>query len=126
MSAAKVNGAKVTPLDGKATSTEVATEANVQEPAKLARFLGTLLADVAALKRRFAPSRIDYENLPALAASNVVSVEHKFGGAVRYWQVGGNVWVILAENAATTPNTLVLDVTGAVDGTFALRVEEAG
>lgn len=130
MSAAKVSSAGlVTQLGSKPTPDEVVTEQDVQEPAKLARVLGRVLAEVAALKRRFAPRAIDFEDVAVSTAGATVSLEHGMSGRVRWylvgWQSSGTTAPILKESTTlTTSSTLVL--ASYVAGTATIRVEEAG
>jgi len=120
---------KVTQLDGRAAPAEVVTEADVQDPAKLARLLGRMLSDEAALRRRFAPARLDFEDIPVLVTGDIVQFHHNFGGRARWWVVGWqcatNVAPILREDVTlTTTDTLVLR--SYVAGTVTLRLEAAG
>lgn len=117
---------KVAQLDGRASAAEVVTEQDVQEPAKLSRLLVRLLTDVAALKRRFAPRRFDFEDVPVLAAGGTVQLQHNFGGRVRWWVVDCTSSTKAWLNAATTADTLVVNLTGTSDGTATIRVESAG
>ncbi len=129
MSAAKVDSVgKVTRLDGKAEPDEVVTEANVQEPAKLARLLGRALSTIATLRRAWSPSRIDFEDCPVVVATGTtIHLEHGFGGRVRWWFIDMSSDSTAKVNvAATTSNTLSLDITPAADGTVSIRVEQAG
>lgn len=129
MSAVRISSAaKVSTLDGRAQPDEVVTEADVQEPPKLARLLARLLKDTTALKRAFAPRRIDFEDVAVSTAGATVSLQHNFAGRVRWYLVGwsstGTQAPILKEAAATTASTLVL--ASYVAGTATLRVESAG
>ena len=84
MSTARVDSAgKVFPLDGRAAPEEVVTEADVQDPAKLARLLGRLLKDTATLRRARVPKCIDFEDQAALTAGNTLTLQHNFNGRVR-------------------------------------------
>ena len=126
----------VTQLDGKATASQSVTEDDVQLPAKLARMLGGLLADVAALRRRFQPRHVDFEDVAVLTtgASNPVQLRHGMGGRVRWWVVGWqcatNAAPIIRESTdsavapVSTADTLVL--LSYVAGAVTIRVEAAG
>ena len=117
-------------LDAKPEPDEQVTEEQVQEPPRLARLLMSLLRDVATLKRRWAPRRIDFEDR-AVDGSGATKYRftHGFGGRVRYWAVE---WVgdpltggpCLERDADSTNDVLVLTSRSA--GTATIRVEEAG
>ncbi len=129
MSAAKITATKAVVLDGKADAPEVVTTDDVQDPEKLARGLQRMARDLAALRRRFNPQRIDFEDVVVPAAGASFSLEHRFGGRVRWWVVGwqafGSVVPLLREDkASTTSSTLVLISNAA--GTATIRVENAG
>lgn len=128
MSASRIDSAgKVTRLDGKADPEEVVTEADVKDPAKLAKMLARVLATVAGLRRSFVAKRVDFEELTVLSAGNTVSVQHNFNGNVRWWVIDGTTFVFAKRNTTlTTATTLALDVSGSVNGTFSLRVEHVG
>lgn len=130
MSAAKVAAdGKVTALDGRAEPDEVVTEADVQQPAKLARLLARLLAAVATLRRPFVPRRIDFEDVTVSTSGAAVSLEHGFKGRVRWWvcdwdSAASTAPYLKRSTALTTATTLVL--LSYVAGTVCIRVEEAG
>lgn len=130
MSAKVDSDGAVTPLDGRTEPDEVVTAQDVQDPDKLARLLGRILKDIAALKRRWAPRHIDFElAVTGSATPQTVQLEHGFNGAVRWWVVdwstGGTVAISAMKNTAlTTTKTLVLSVYNA--GAMTIRVEEAG
>ncbi len=120
---------KVTQLDGRAGPPEVVTEADVQEPAKLARAVQSLLLRVATLERTRVPQRIDFEDIAVSTAGAQVSLAHGMNGRVRWWIVGwrssGTAAPILRESPTTitTANTLYLQ--SYVAGTATIRVELA-
>ncbi len=131
MSAARVDSAGVVKLlDGRATPEEVVSEADVREPAKLAKTMARILATVAAVRRAFAPSRIDFEDVPVSTAGAQVALGHGFNGRVRWWIVGwqstGTTAPILRESAATVTDANTLYLQSYVAGTACIRVEEAG
>ncbi len=117
---------RVTQIDGKATAPEIVTESEVQEPAKLARLLGRLVVEVAALRRRFAPRRTDFEDCVVTNPATILTLEHSFGGRVRWWIVDQTSAMMANQTADTTADTLVLSVYGDADGTCTVRIEEAG
>lgn len=101
----------------------------MQEPAKLARLLCRILKDVAALRRRWAPRSVDFEDVVVGSTPTTHSFEHNFGGRVRWWVVGwtsltSTAPILLESGTAITSKTLVLLSYAA--GTMTLRVEEAG
>ena len=89
-SAARVDASgKMIPLGPRAQADQTITEADVTDTAKLTRLLVKLLADVALLRRRWAPRRIDFEDISGRSNSGgVVMLAHGFGGRVRWWVVG--------------------------------------
>lgn len=122
-----VNG-KVTQLDLKPEPDEQITEDNVKDGTLLARFLLQLFRDVAALKRRWVPRRLDFEDISFGATSFLKDypMQHNFNGRVRWWLVDWSAGVppVLVRGANTNANTLVL-LSNAV-GTGTIRVEESG
>ena len=130
MSAALVNSdGAIRSLDRQAGADEIITEADVQDPAKLARSLAAAYKALAALRRAWAPRRLDFEDVPVSTAGATVSLEHDMGGRVRWhlvgWRSPGTSAPILKEETdLTTDRTLVL--MSYVAGTATIRVEEAG
>lgn len=118
----------VTQLDGRAATAEAITEDDVADAAKLTRLLARVLTDIAALRRRFVPRRLDFEDVAVLSTGATVQLQHGFGGRVRWWVAGWqcptNVAPILREDTALTDvNTIVLR--SYVAGTVTIRVEAA-
>lgn len=114
-------------LDGKSEPDEQVTEDVVSDPHRLSRLLMRMMKDVAVLKRRWWPRRLDFEGIAVDATGTVpFRLPHGFGGAVRYWVVSwtGAAAANLLLGAASDGNTLVLFST--VAGTATVRVEEAG
>lgn len=130
MSAARVDSdGTVTQLDRGATPGENLSEQDVADVPKLTRLLIRLVADVAALKRRFWPARLDFEDLEVDGTGTVkYRFEHGFGGRARWWVVStratSGVSAMLEEHADTDQDTLVLVSYSAC--TIDLRVEQAG
>ena len=136
---ARISAAAVKQLEGRAEPDQAVTEADVQEPPKLARLLTSILKDIATRKRRHYPRRIDFENL-VCTSNNKLTLRHAFGGRVRWWVVewtssgtplvdsGGDTLVIkspmIHQTAASTADVLILQCD--VAGTATIRVEEAG
>lgn len=114
-------------LDRQATPDEVVTSEDVKDSEKLARLLARLLRDVADLKRRWWPKRIDFEDR-AVVSGMPLRLGHGMRARVRWWIVDwtpttpGDVPIF--EKASTTDlKTLVLDVGNS--GTVSVRVEVA-
>ena len=129
MSAARINGTTVTRLDGKAEPVDVVTEDDAKDAGKVARAIAKLQVDSAGLRRRFAPDRIDFEDVAVSTAGAPVSLQHGMAGRVRWWVVdwvcATNVAPILRkDDTNTTDSTLVL--LSYVAGTAVIRVEAAG
>lgn len=89
MPAAKYDiNASLQQLDRAAQPDEVVTEADVQEPAKLARYLIRLLRDVAKLQRTANPPRIDFEDVTVGTSGARTLLAHHLNGRVRWSVVG--------------------------------------
>jgi hypothetical protein len=130
MSTAKVDSdGLVTVLDGRAEPEDVVTEEDVKDTAKLARILARLLSSVAILRRRFAPRRIDFEDVTVSTAGASVSLQHGFPGRVRWyvcgWQSAASTAPYLREDTDNSTDQ-VLVLLSYVAGTVCVRVEEAG
>lgn len=131
VSAAKIDAAgKVYLLDARADAEEAVTEADVQEPPKIARLLARLLSNVATLRRAWAPRRIDFEDVPVGTFGAQVSLGHGFNGRVRWWIVGwqspGANAPILRESSTVVTDANTLYLQSYTAGTACIRVEEAG
>lgn len=127
MSARIDKAGTIFPLDRRAEPEEQITEQQVQDPKRLARMLMTILRDVALLKRRWWPERIDFEDTVVDATGTTkYRLPHQLGGRVRYWVVqwSGTTAPCLKQHADTTEDVLVL--TSNVAGTATIRVEAAG
>lgn len=126
----RISGSTVTQVDRPAQPELVVTEEDVKDASKLARLVAGIAKDVAALKRRFAPRRIDFEDR-AVTSSGTVKYQfhHGFGGRVRWWVVDwqpsslGDV-PSFQRHSSSDANTLVL--LSSTNGTATVRVEEAG
>lgn len=120
--------AKARQLDRPSEPDEQFTEEQAKDPERLSRTIVQLLRDVASLKRRFVPRRVDFEDIEVDATGTTIyRFVHRFGGRVRWWVVDWNsssAGPALAKDASSDENTLKL-VSG-VAGTLTLRVEEAG
>lgn len=114
-------------LDKPAEPDEQVTEHQVADLPRLARVLMTLLRDVAALKRRWAPHYIDFAGYVFDATGLPTHrFPHPFKGKIRWWVVdwNGAVGHSLSRDTSTTSDTLVLF--SVVAGTATLRIEESG
>jgi len=103
------------------------TEPDVQDAPTLTRLIVGLLRDVARILGGWRPRRIDFFNV-ALddTGTTLFRLEHRFGGAVRFWVVDwdGADPPNVRKDATTTDKVLV--VTSTSEGTATIRVEEAG
>lgn len=133
MSAAYVSqrdGGAPTQLDTKATPPVSVTEGDAAEPRWLARVLTRVLADIAEIRRRFAPNRITFRDIAVTgtgAGASRHSLTHNFGQLVEWWPVrvinpGPDVEDIA--EVSQDGNVLVLDVF--FTGTLWIRCEGAG
>jgi len=116
----------VTQLGAKSTPDEIVTADDVKDTAKLAKVLTRIISLLAALRRAWAPRTIDFEDVPLPNAGGLVTLQHNFGGRVRWWVVDniGASSILLQRNAATTADTLVLSSNSAMTAT--IRIQEAG
>ena len=115
-------------LDKRAEPDELLTEEQANDPKRVARLLLSMLRDVAQLKRRWLPRRIDFEDRIVDATGTIVyRLQHGFGGRVRWWVVdwtGASNESRLVRHSSSTDNTLAL-VSYTV-GIATIRIEEAG
>lgn len=129
MSAIIPKNAPIRQLDKAAEPDRQVTEDEVKDVPRLQKLLMELLRDVATLKRRWWPNRIDYEDR-AVGAASTHRFTHNFKGRVRWWvvdwvpDVAGDEYRLERDVDATDANTLVLR--SDVVGTITLRVEEVG
>lgn len=114
---------KVRQLDRRAEPDEQVTEEDVKDPPRMVRLLMRILRDIATLKRRWAPRRIDFEGI---VANGTHRLEHGFGGPVRWWVVewDGAAAAHFYKDTSSTNDTLALVST--VAGNAIIRVEESG
>jgi hypothetical protein len=115
-------------LDTRAGEPIVITSEDVKDDEKLARLLQDALRELAALRRRFAPRMIEFED-QAVTAGQALRVTHNFGGRVRYWPVDWRPTTpgdapLFDKSTSTDEDTLVLTVGNA--GTVTILVREAG
>ncbi len=119
-------------LDGRATQQASVSESDAQNPGWLARVLTRLLEDVSDLKRRFAPARITFRDIPvsgvAAGPATRITITHNIGQLVEWWPVraigatGANPVNVV--EVSQDANTLALDVY--FTGTLWVRIEGAG
>jgi hypothetical protein len=129
MSAIIPQSGKARQLDRRPEPDEQITEEHAKDPARVARLLMRILRDIAQLKRRWWPRRVDHEDRvvdDSGAAKH--RFPHGFNGRVRWWVVD---WVgeagdnhSLQRHSDTDENTLVL--TSRAAGMVTLRIEVAG
>lgn len=129
MSAARIDSAgNVTPLDGKAGARAVLTAEDAKDADKMARLVAGLLDDVAELRRRHAPRRIDFEDITT-TSGGTVRLHHGFGGPVVWWLVdyqiigGAAAPVVQRDTTNSDSDTLVLLTYST--GITTIRVEAA-
>ena len=118
----------VTQLGARAAPAEVFTEEDAKDPAKAAKVIARLLAEVAELRRRFSPRRIDFHSV-TVAVGSYTPLQHNFSGAVSWWVIGwqstgaGNATQFI-DTDFSDANTLTLF--SGESGIATIRVEEAG
>lgn len=122
---ADVPTATMRQLDQKSGPRESVSEADVQDPTKLAQLLTRQLRDVAALRRQFVPRRVDFQDL-VVESGKTYALPHGFHGRVRWWVVDATVDIpqLLRDPDRTTSDALYLVSSTACVVT--IRVEEAG
>lgn len=117
---------------------EIVKPEDTQDATKLSQLLQRVLKQVTVLVRRWAPNRLDFEDIVVAGSSGTpeqIRLTHMFDGPVRWWVVnarsGGTValpYIQEAHDGSGVPlsdrNTLVLDVY--YEATLTIRVEEAG
>lgn len=114
-------------LDRRAEPDEQVQADDIAEAPRLVRLLMRILRDLAALKRRWWPQFIDFEDITVLGdGTTPYGLPHSFGTRVRYWPVDwvGAAAPCLRRHDATTEDTLVLTSTSA--GVVTVRVERSG
>jgi hypothetical protein len=128
VSARITSAGKVYQLDRAAEPEEVVTEADAGDVTKLSKLLMRVLKDVATLKRRFVPRRIDFEDRTVLSG-DIMRLDHGFDSRVRWWVVDwdaatpGDIDLFIKQ---TSTNTKTLVLMASNSGTVTIRVEEAG
>lgn len=117
---------------------EIIKPEDTEDSLKLSQLLQRILKHLSDLTRRWAPNRIDFEDVVVAGSSvspETIRLTHMFDGPVRWWVVGtrngGTVALPYIQeshdgsgNPLSDRNTLVLDVY--YEATLTIRVEEAG
>lgn len=115
-------------LDRPAEPDERVTPEDVQDAPKLARLLMRILKELALLRRRWWPRKVDHEDRTVDGTGTTkYRFPHGFGGRVRWWPVdwsGAASVPGLMRHADSDANTLVL--VSWIAGTVTVRIEEAG
>ena len=119
-------------LDKRAASQDLVRPEDVTDASKLARMISRSADEIAAVKRRWSPRRVDFEGIVTAGTINDpqrFALAHNLNGPVRWWIVRltnptGASNTLLVEVDGTDENTLVLDAY--FPATITLRVEEAG
>lgn len=131
MSAYVESDGTIVQLDGRTEPDEVVTPTDVEDASKLARIVGRVLRDIAALKRRYAPRRIVFRDV--VSTGTTVSAQtkrfaHGLDGKVHWWVADWSSTATVApcvrRSASTTSDLLVLEFL--TTGTATVIVEEAG
>lgn len=129
MSANIDSDGRVRQLDRRAEPDEQVQEDEVKDPPRLVRLIMRMLRDIALLKRRWRPRRIDFEDVRVTGGGgDTFRFAHGFGGRVRWWVVD---WQSTSaeppgfdRDVSSDDNTLALVSYAA--GIVTIRVEEAG
>lgn len=102
------------------------TEEQASDPKRLARLLMSILRDVAAIRRRHWPRRIDFEDVALGSGGAAHRFPHGFRSRVRWWVVDwqGASAPVLSKSTSSDDSTLVLE--SSVAGTATIRIEAEG
>ncbi len=119
-------------LDRRPGPDENISDEEVRDNSLLGKILLRIFRDVATLKRRWAPRRVDFRGIVSTgtaASPQTVRLAHGMGGPVVWWPVrvaglGAGSLKFIEELASSTENTLDLSVM--FEATLTIRVEEAG
>jgi hypothetical protein len=113
-------------LDKPREADRILTEQEVTDPPRLVRLLTRLLRDVSTLQRRWAPDRLDFEDVEVDATGVTrIRLTHNFRARVRWWVVDwtGGDRPELERHESSDDRVLVL--TSHTAGTATIRVEKA-
>jgi hypothetical protein len=119
-------------LDTRTQSDEIVSADDAGDTTKLARLLTRLLAELAAVRRRWVPRSITFRDVVSTGdylTPVEIPLKHNLGGLVEFWVVDTIVQAsatvpLIVRHPSSDPNTLVISVY--YSATFAIRVEEAG
>lgn len=120
-------GNKIRQLDKAHQPDEQVTANQVQDPSTLARILMRIMADVAKLKRAFAPAYLDFEDHVFDGTGTTPNrFTHRLNGRVRWWVVD---WTDLTglgprliKHKSSDLNTLALVSLNAGTGTVRISI----
>lgn len=124
---------RVRQLEKRVEPEEAVTAETVKDTQKLSQLLQRVLKRQTELERRWAPRRIDFEDVECAGSDGApvtIRLAHMLDGPVRWWIVNTvgsdavNVDHVRENVAASDRNTLVLEIP--FEATLTLRVEEAG
>lgn len=114
----------ITALDRRAEPDELVSREDAADAHKLSRLLQRILKDVATLKRRYWPRRVDFEDRVVDSSGTTKHrFPHNLNAQVRWWVVDASGAARLARHSDSDLNTLVL--TSLVACTVTVRVEAA-
>lgn len=135
---------KVTPLEKAVQPSEQITGEDAKDAVNVARAMMRILRDVAQLKRRWMPRRVDFEGLVVdTTGTKQFALRHNLGSRVRWWPVD---WTsdatVTASNVATgglgsaaangpalvrvASDDATITLVSYAAGTVTIRVEESG
>jgi len=126
-------------LDRRPEPDEHVTSDTVQDKVRLSKFLLQLFREVSALKRRWAPNRIDFRKTVTGSGSapHTVLLQHNFAGPVVWWVAKATnattdvtglsttaIMPLVVEQPSSTDTTLYLKFY--YSAVVTIRVEESG
>jgi len=119
-------------LDRRPGPDENISDEEVRDNSLLAKILLRIFRDVATLKRRWVPRRMDFRGIVSTgnaSAPQTVRLAHGMGGPVVWWVVratalGAGSLKFIEELSTSTEDRLDLSVM--FEATLTIRVEEAG
>lgn len=117
----------VTQLDGKAEPTDTVTNDDLKDASKITRLITSMLKDLAALKRRFAPDHNDFDIVSTGTSITpfLKSLNHGYKGRVRTWIVSQETPGSISSSGPALNNGTVT-VAIWFSGKLTIRVEEGG
>lgn len=121
---------KVKPLERSIQPSEQITGEDAKDAVNVARAMMRILRDVAQLKRRWMPKRVDFEGVAVdKTGQKKFSLRHNLGGPVRWWVVDWETNEPLRPSPAlirVASDDTTLTLVSYAAGTVTLRIEEAG